>query len=97
MVVCRILIDKTLWVFLWVGCKCKSVNSSHFLFCGQYASLYEIIGVEDEAAVLQMTYLCTFLHTEMVIVEGNIECCQDGALPRGEVIAPDIPNRLSIE
>ena len=93
----RIFIDKALRVFLRGGCKRKGVNPPYFLFCGQYAPFHEIIRVEDEAAVLQMTYLCTFLHTEMVIPEGGIECCQDGALTRGEVIAPDIPHRLSIE
>ena len=97
MVARRVFIIKTLRAFLRAGRKCKGVNPPHFLFCGQYASLYEIIRVEDEAAVLQMTYLCTLLHTEMVISEGGIECCKDGALPWGEVIAPDIPHRLSIE
>ena len=93
----RILVGKTLWVFLRIGCKCKGINPPHFLFCGQYAPLHKIVRMEDESAVLQMTNLCTFLYTEMMILEGNIECCQDGTLPKGEFIAADILHRLSIE
>ena len=92
-----ILIDKALRVFLRIGCKCKSVNPPHLPLCDQYTPFHKIIRVEDETAVLQATHLCAFLHTEVVILESNIERCQNGALAKGEIVAPYILHRLSIE
>ena len=93
----RILIDKTLWVFLRVGGKCEVIDSSCLLFRGQYPTLNKIECVERKPAVLQMTYLCAFLRAEVMVLKDNIERCQKGALAERESITPDILHGLSIE
>ena len=90
-------ICKTLRVFLRVGSKNIKVSSSHSFFYGQYPALYKTKRLESEAVVLQMTHLCAFLLSEMMLFEGGIKSCQDGALTGSKFIAPDTLYRFSIE
>ena len=51
----RILVGKTLWVFLRIGCKCKGINPPHFLFCGQYEFFSKLIEADIQAVKKALT------------------------------------------